>query len=327
MQAYQKSLFLVGHPSDGSAVQDDDLRMSFLPTVSAVVRPLDQTSAFTPALNYLSDSEIDRIDKEREKELNKRRKRNTRGRRGITLPDREPLKTHRTPAIGFPEIDPTLLALAVAAAPPTSRRAAAAAASVNIANMVASENGTTILPVAAPVIAPPPPMIVSKLPKPKGSFKAPVYSQEVLKTRSKTKAPTASTSADTSMLEPPLEGDTPLPPSAVPALPPDSKAAKLLTAKRQRELEKEAKEKEFVDGQHANMIDGVWHCSNCGCPDSIAIGRRKGPLGDKSQCGACGRSFLLSLSYTDLMYDHQANIGIVIVALVQSSIALMLSTI
>ncbi|KAJ3551105.1 hypothetical protein NM688_g4928 [Phlebia brevispora] len=56
-----------------------------------------------------------------------------------------------------------------------------------------------------------------------------------------------------------------------------------------KELEREAKEKEFVDGQHANMIDGVWHCSNCGCPESIAIGRRKGPLGDKSQCGTCGK--------------------------------------
>lgn len=42
------------------------------------------------------------------------------------------------------------------------------------------------------------------------------------------------------------------------------------------------------------MIDGVWHCSNCGCPDPVAIGRRKGPLGDKSQCGACGKSKLAS---------------------------------
>ena len=55
-----------------------------------------------------------------------------------------------------------------------------------------------------------------------------------------------------------------------------------------REKEKEAKEREYADGQRPNMIEGVWHCSNCGCPESIAIGRRKGPLGDKSQCGACG---------------------------------------
>jgi len=50
-----------------------------------------------------------------------------------------------------------------------------------------------------------------------------------------------------------------------------------------------AKEKEFADGQHPNFINGIWHCSNCGCPEDIAIGRRKGPLGDKSQCGLCGK--------------------------------------
>jgi len=44
-----------------------------------------------------------------------------------------------------------------------------------------------------------------------------------------------------------------------------------------------------VDGQRANVIDGLWHCSNCGCPETVAVGRRKGPLGDKSQCGACGK--------------------------------------
>ena len=124
---YQKSLFLVGHPSDGSAIQDDDLRMSFLPTVSTAARPVDQTQSYQPVINYLSDNELERLDKEREKEANRRRKRNTRGRRGIALPDREPLKTQRTPAIGFPEIDPSTLALVAAASAPTSRRAAAAA--------------------------------------------------------------------------------------------------------------------------------------------------------------------------------------------------------
>lgn len=63
----------------------------------------------------------------------------------------------------------------------------------------------------------------------------------------------------------------------------------MLPAKRAKELEREAKEKEYADGQHANMINGVWHCSNCGCPENIAVGRRKGPLGDKSQCGTCGK--------------------------------------
>ncbi|EJD02050.1 SNF5-domain-containing protein [Fomitiporia mediterranea MF3/22] len=290
VSTYQKSLFLVGHPSDGSAVQDDDLRMSFIPTVTFVTRPLDQTTLTQPVINYLSDGELDRLDKEREKEANKRRKRNTRGRRGITLPDREPIRTHRTPAIGFPEIDPSTLALAAAAAAPTSRRAAAAAASVTIANMVASENGTTVLPQVTPQPSVPT-LPTSKVPKPRGSFKAPSYPSSVLKSRANITSPTPSTMVDSAVHEPPLEGDAPLPVSA-PATPsaPPSKATNVpMTARRQRELEKEAKEREFADGQRANMINGVWHCSNCGCPDSVAVGRRKGPLGDKSQCGACGK--------------------------------------
>ena len=289
VSTYQKSLFLVGHPSDGSAVQDDDLRMSFLSPVLSVARSVDIASSHQPLLNYLSDGELDRIDKEREKELNKRRKRNTRGRRGILLPDREPLKTHRTPAIGFPEVDPSTLALAAAAAAPTSRRAAAAVASVNIANMVASENGTAVI-APAPVIQATPSLPQSKIPKAKGSFKAPTYPTTILKSRAEAPHPTNSTAADTSTFEPPLEEDPPLPPLPVSVSAPDSKRPQIISAKRQRELEKEAKEKEFADGQRANMINGVWHCSNCGCPDSIAVGRRKGPLGDKSQCGACGKS-------------------------------------
>lgn len=269
-------------------IQDDDLRMSFLPTVPTVARSSDQIQAHTPVLSYLSDGEIDRIDKEREKELNKRRKRNTRGRRGIALPDREPIKTHRTPAIGFPEVDPATISMVNATVPPTARRAAAAAASVNIANMVASENGTTIIPPSTSILPLAPTPVVSKIPKARGSFKAPPLPGTVYTSRAKILPPTPSTAADPAIFAPPLEGDKPLPPM-ISAVAPDSKAAKVLTARRQRELDKEAKEKEFADGQHANVINGIWHCSNCGCPDNIAVGRRKGPLGDKSQCGPCGK--------------------------------------
>ncbi|KAI0672423.1 hypothetical protein C8Q78DRAFT_749222 [Trametes maxima] len=287
VQIYQKSLFLVGHPSDGSAVQDDDLRMSLLPSLVSGARSMEQVEAFTPILHYLSESEIEKNEKDREKELARRKRKTTRGRRGVALPDREPPKTFRTPAIGFPEISPAALALAAAAAAPTSRRAAAAAASLTIANMVASENGTTILPQTpsaplTPVAQTP----TTKEKKPKGLFKPPSYPSSVLRPRANVKAPTASTAADISTLPPPLENDLPAPSSSGI----DRQGSKVvLTAKRAKELEREAKEKEYADGQHANMIDGVWHCSNCGCPENIAVGRRKGPLGDKSQCGTCGK--------------------------------------
>ncbi|KAH9918736.1 uncharacterized protein BXZ73DRAFT_52794 [Epithele typhae] len=288
VQIYQKSLFLVGHPSDGTAVQDDDLRMSLLPSLTSGARSMEQVSAFTPQLNYLSESELEKNEKDREKELARRKRKTTRGRRGVALPDREPPKTYRTPAIGFPEISPAALALAAAVAAPTSRRAAAAAAQLTIANMVASENGTAMpLPQTLPTapVAPVAPS-ASKEKKPRGLFKAPSYPQSALRPRAGVKAPIASTAADVSTLPPPLENDLPAPSSSGF----DRQGSKVvLTAKRAKELEREAKEKEYADGQHANMIDGVWHCSNCGCPESIAVGRRKGPLGDKSQCGTCGK--------------------------------------
>ncbi|KAJ3534422.1 hypothetical protein NMY22_g6930 [Coprinellus aureogranulatus] len=113
-------------------------------------------------------------------------------------------------------------------------------------------------------------------------------------------APTPSTAVgDVSSLPAPLEDDPPLvmpgpqivyDASGIPRSVGAANAAmRFLTAKRAKELEREAKAQEFVDGQHPNYIDGVWHCSNCGCPESIAVGRRKGPLGDKSQCGTCGK--------------------------------------
>ena len=284
---YQKSLFLVGRPTDGSPIQDEELRSSFLPSLTSGARPISEVQSFTPLLNYLSDGELERNEKERDKDLNKRRKRNMRSRRGLALPDREPIRTYRTPAIGFPELDAATQALAAAANAPTSRRAAAAAASLTIANMVASENGTAFMPQAMPIITNPTP-IMSKEKKPKGLFKAPQYPHYVLRPRARVTAPTPSTALDTSTFPAQADSDPPTTATATAIQPPDSKASKVLTARRAKELEREAKEKEYADGQHANMIDGVWHCSNCGCPESIAVGRRKGPLGDKSQCGPCG---------------------------------------
>ncbi|KAJ6497699.1 SNF5-domain-containing protein [Mycena sanguinolenta] len=296
VHAYQKCLYLVGHTMDGTPVEDDDLRNSFLPSLSTGARAMDQVQSFTPLLNYLSDGELERHEKERDKEFNKRRKKGRGGRRGVALPDREPIRTCRTPAIGFPEPDPATVAAAAAANAPMSRRAAAAAASVTIANLVASENApepgdsphqpiyrTSSLP-SLPL--PPPPVFKEKTTK--GFFKPPTYDTSILRPRAKVPAPIPSTAADISKLPAPLENDPPPPPSVAAVLP-DSRAPRAVTAKRAKELERSAKEKEFAEGQQQNMIDGVWHCSNCGCPESIAIGRRKGPLGDKSQCGTCGK--------------------------------------
>ncbi|KAJ3764435.1 hypothetical protein EV360DRAFT_31409 [Lentinula raphanica] len=284
VHAYQKSLFLVGRPSDGSSIQDEELRSAFLPSLAEGARAMDQVQSFTPLLNYLSDGEIERNEKERDKDVNRRRKRNTRGRRGVALPDREPIRTYRTPAIGFPELDPATLALAAAANAPVSRRAAAAAASLTIANMVASENGTPLTPLSAPTAPQPTTTTVIKEKKVKGLFKAPQIPSSVFRPRANVSAPTPSTAADVSTLPAPLEND---PPPSINT--PDRRFLRPHSTRKPKDTERDAKEREYAEGQHANYIDGVWHCSNCGCPESIAIGRRKGPLGNKSQCGDCGR--------------------------------------
>jgi SWI/SNF-related matrix-associated actin-dependent regulator of chromatin subfamily B member 1 len=295
VQIYQKSLFLVGHPTDSvAAVQDEELRMSFLPSLTSGARSMDEVVSFTPQLSYLSDGEIDRTEKDRDRELLKRRKRAQRGRRGVALPDREPIRTYRTPAIGFPELDLAALQAAAASTGPTSKRAAAAAASLTIANMVASENGTP-LSMSAPAMAALSQTIVQptqvKEKKVKGLFRAPSLPPSVLHPRANENTPTEWTAVDPATLPPPVAND---PPDMVPVAPTEGKASKVLvTPKTPYQLERMAKEREFADGQHPNFIDGIWHCSNCGCPESIAVGRRKGPLGDKSQCGPCGKSDLI----------------------------------
>ncbi|CAG8508356.1 19879_t:CDS:2, partial [Racocetra fulgida] len=86
IQIYVKSLILVGHPFDGSPIQDDDLRQNFLPPVTNIIRREDAVEQHTPLLVELTEAEIDKIEKDRERDA----------RRGVILPDREPPKTHRT---------------------------------------------------------------------------------------------------------------------------------------------------------------------------------------------------------------------------------------
>lgn len=319
--AYRKAIFsgLAGQP-----VEDDELRPTFLPplTRSTLARTFESAHAHMPLLNYMSDSEIEKNEKEREKEI-KRKRRTVRSKAaggtsgsftisGRIIPDR----TYRTSGIGFSELDNSVLGGqgsqgSTNITMTTSRRAAAAAASVNIANMVASENGGS--PVQMNLPDPFPIRPIKETPKkglmpppqqppqpPQRLFKPPPLPPNVYRARAKLTVPPVSTSLDPSRYkrrsgnakdgaDTNLDDDDDallLPPPPPPPLPPAR-----LTAKQLRDMEKEAKEREYAEGQHENIIDGVWHCSNCGCPENIAVGRRKGPLGDKSQCGPCGKFY------------------------------------
>lgn len=285
-----------------------------MPVLASGSRTMDQVAAFTPILSYLDDGDLDRTEKDREKDMNKRRKRNTRARRGVALPDREPIRTFRTPANGFPDIDPSVIQPTNA---PPARRAAAAAAQQHIANMVASEaldDGDSMpsqmspsrpLPSHNTSLSTVPIPTPQKEKKQKGLLEAPKIPTALLRPRWQVPAPTPSTAADSTILGMPLEDD---PPPSPPAPVEARVNPRIISAKRAKELAKEAKEKEWLEGQHPNYIDGVWHCSNCGCPDSVAVGRRKGPLGDNSQCGPCGK-YPRTPCCLLLNFNTQANSG------------------
>ncbi len=295
--SYKKCLAVVGHSFDGSSVQDEDLRAVFLPAVKRTARTLEDADNHTPLLNYLSEGEMERMEKEREKEI-RRKKRQGRA-RAKTLPDRDAVKTQRT-LTGATEIHNGMPPPAVATIG-SVRRAAAQAASATIASLAASENsdrpyGVMMTPPIVPErpqpiqpIAPPPP---AKPAKPQKSIRlrAPTLPEDLFGARSKlsTTRPTASTS-----LRPPA-------PARVPRSRIDAESANqqrssagtpVKTSSSRAPTAKEvadAKIKEFAEGLHPCMINGKWHCSVCGCPEEIAIGRRKGPLGEKTMCGDCG---------------------------------------
>lgn len=98
-QMYTKSLFLVGHPFDGRVVEDEDIRSTLSTTLSNALHPDDQIVKRAPLLSELSEADIERQDKDQDREA-RRKRRQGRARRGVVLPDfRDPPKTHRTPFV------------------------------------------------------------------------------------------------------------------------------------------------------------------------------------------------------------------------------------
>lgn len=89
---YTRSLCILGY-APGRGIADEELRRDFLPPLQEPFRT-DTADDFTPALNQLVSEEVERHDREHEREI-RRKRRQTKG-RGVTLPDREPIRTHRT---------------------------------------------------------------------------------------------------------------------------------------------------------------------------------------------------------------------------------------
>ncbi|KAF5096443.1 hypothetical protein D0Z00_002775 [Geotrichum galactomycetum] len=99
-QLFTKSLLLVGHQFDGSPIADEDIRREFCPSVTTdFLRAKSHVKEFQPVLFQIDDNELDRQDKDRDRESRRKRRQGRAGRRGgPALPDfHELIRTFRTP--------------------------------------------------------------------------------------------------------------------------------------------------------------------------------------------------------------------------------------
>ncbi|KAK4684761.1 SWI/SNF-related matrix-associated actin-dependent regulator of chromatin subfamily B member 1, partial [Tremellales sp. Uapishka_1] len=292
---HKRSLFLVGHTFGAGIILDDDVRQAFLPAVTVALRKEDVAmSSFTPIFNTLTEADIERLEKEREKE-SKRKKRATRGRRGVILPDREPLKTRRSllnnaldPRLAQPE--PPVVQAPVQ----TGRRAAAIAAQANI-NLLAQD-----LPLPQPPSPlPPPPSSRSRRPVRNGrgvSRASPTLSETINGGVKRSFREDSSTVKDLNspvparkrrVVDSPDEEEVVKPDPGVVLSPPPLPEA--LSRKRKSDASDDMDMEKERASKAIKPTNGTWHCKNCGIPKHLTDLQRKGPDGARSLCGACAR--------------------------------------
>lgn len=277
VSTHLRLLFLLGYPFNRLASMDDEVRTAFLPAVDTghLARSHGEVDAFTPKLVQLTPADALLLEREHEREM-RRKRRQTKGRRGINLAEREPQRTIRSvPVYGLQGGVPDAT---TATALPT-RRAAAAAASAHIATAYAD---------GADDATPTPPAKRIRTERHELHFRYPgglglAGEGELPRFRSRA---LADTPLDALGRRAPVAA--PVPTEAAAATrgrPPKDRAPPTEVA-----LARGARP-EDLERQHPNMFDGVWHCGNCGMPGYLAPGRRKGPAGEKTLCGPCGKYY------------------------------------
>lgn len=292
VQVYEKSLYLVGHPMDGTTIQDEDLRLAFLPSLASCIRPMDQIAAYTPQLGFFNEVDLEKTFERG----GPRKRRQPRGRRAgaIPLPDREPLKTFRSPMIGFPEVEKETQNYAA------PRRQAAVQAERANAQIAVIESEPDLKP--APFMG-----TMAATPQQPGQRQMSAPANGSMAQQAKQEPPKKD--RQELLRGPPVAArvlrSRPVPPST--AVNPDGPVPEYLRGLDGKVKAGEKKktlyrERELPEGLHPNMIDGVWHCSSCGCPEEIAIGRRQGPLGPKTMCGDCGKWWHRHRKPMDIIY-------------------------
>ena len=267
--------------------------------LESVLRVNAAIPAFTPRLEFLTADEVEQADKLHERET-RRKRRQTRGRARVTLPDREPVRTHRTlmPIPGGKEPQPYtnkegemvgFTAPAVARPYPFAMDANLpvapkykAAASEKLEDLVVRGQVVPAEALGASSGGASGDSAQKRKPKGRKPNAKPVVlgkstlSESVTAANLAAAAPVASTSAEPSI-------------------------TLKIGSKKQRSASFSGISPESV-GQHAFSINGKWHCANCGGPDGVVMGKRKGPAGEKSLCAACGAfSSALSSALPSLM--------------------------
>ena len=256
VSTHVRSLFLLGYPLNAFEMLDEEFRSAFLPHVepeNVTRRPRDIV-AFTPRLQQLASTDVIRLERERERDM-RRKRRQTKSRRVIGLPDREPQSTFRTPPVWGLQGAGDIISTRRGTAAEEGRKTTAKRVRTDWYDFHFVFPGGLGLPRSIP----------RSTPRYRVSLSGPQCGALG------TAAPTFAVDA----------------PAAPRGRPPKSRQpvnawdAALGKGVRREDLER----------QHPNIHEGHWYCGNCGCPDILAPGRRKGPLGEKSLCGPCGKYF------------------------------------
>ncbi|KAJ1564393.1 SWI/SNF chromatin-remodeling complex subunit, partial [Nowakowskiella sp. JEL0078] len=95
---YSKSLVLIEHNFENSDVDDEELNSAFLQAVVSenVIRDPNTSIYFAPFVQELLDEEVNNVEKDRDRDIRRKRRQTHRSKRSVTLPDREPIKSMRT---------------------------------------------------------------------------------------------------------------------------------------------------------------------------------------------------------------------------------------
>lgn len=91
-------MLLAAHDFSSSTILDHDLSKLFLPCIDAynIKRGAKEQLEFQPLINYASASEIERMERDHDREIRRKRRQTQRSRR-ITTNEPEQFKTNRTP--------------------------------------------------------------------------------------------------------------------------------------------------------------------------------------------------------------------------------------